>query len=120
MLEWDRGTLVVGGAPDPVALPGVVWDERTRCWRAPAWRYRDLAALGSGLVDLASTPRPAPELRPYQQTAVAAWEGAGRRGIVVLPTGAGKTRTAIAAIARAGCSALCLVPTRVLAEQWRR
>jgi len=49
-----------------------------------------------------------------------AWELAGCRGIVVLPTGAGKTIVALAAMARSGLSALCLVPTRVLLDQWKR
>lgn len=49
-----------------------------------------------------------------------AWEFAGSRGIVVLPTGAGKTMVALAAMARSGLSTLCLVPTRVLLDQWKR
>jgi superfamily II DNA or RNA helicase len=57
-------------------------------------------------------------LRPYQESALAAWRRAGRRGIVVLPTGAGKTRVALAAIAATRTPALCLVPTRVLLAQW--
>jgi superfamily II DNA or RNA helicase len=40
------------------------------------------------------------------------------RGVVVLPTGSGKTRLAIAAMARARRPALALVPTRVLLAQW--
>jgi superfamily II DNA or RNA helicase len=40
--------------------------------------------------------------------------------LVVLPTGSGKTRLAIAAMARNRCSVLCMAPTRVLVEQWRR
>jgi quinoprotein glucose dehydrogenase len=48
------------------------------------------------------------------------WVGSGRRGLVVLPTGAGKTRLAVAAIGRTRLPALCLVPTRVLLEQWRK
>ncbi len=61
-----------------------------------------------------------PPLRPYQDSALWAWQRTGRRGLVVLPTGAGKTRVALAAMARAGCPALALVPTRVLLEQWTR
>jgi len=120
MLSWDRGTLVL--PPDAAAqgLPGVAWDPRTGCWRAPAWRYPELAArLDAALVDVSASPRLAPPLRPYQETALAAWDAAGRRGIVVLPTGAGKTRTALAAIATSGLSALCVVPTRILVAQWR-
>jgi superfamily II DNA or RNA helicase len=63
---------------------------------------------------------PPVDLRPYQEAALAAWDLAGRRGTAVLPTGAGKTRLAIAAMARAGVPALCLVPTRVLLDQWAR
>lgn len=124
MFAWDRGTLVLSDphpSIDPEHLPGVLWDRRTSCWRAPAWRYRELAPLvGAKLVALDEAPFLAPELRPYQESALAAWESAGRRGVVVLPTGAGKTRTALAAIARAGMSTLCVVPTRVLVHQWRR
>jgi superfamily II DNA or RNA helicase len=58
------------------------------------------------------------ELRPYQEAALWAWELAQRRALLVLPTGSGKTRLALAAMARAGSSALCLVPTRVLLAQW--
>jgi len=40
--------------------------------------------------------------------------------VIALPTGAGKTLVALAAIARLGVAALCLVPTRVLLDQWAR
>ena len=39
-----------------------------------------------------------PALRPYQRDALLAWCVAGRRGTVVLPTGAGKTHVALAAM----------------------
>ena len=65
-------------------------------------------------------------LRVYQKEALAAWEAAGRRGVVALPTprqargraGAGKTHVALAAMACVGRAALVLVPTRVLLAQW--
>jgi superfamily II DNA or RNA helicase len=59
-----------------------------------------------------------PDLRPYQQAALDAWRLANYRGLVVLPTGSGKTRVAIAAMAQLELSSICLVPTRVLLEQW--
>jgi superfamily II DNA or RNA helicase len=40
--------------------------------------------------------------------------------VVVLPTGSGKTRVALGAMASTRLPALCLVPTRVLLEQWQR
>jgi superfamily II DNA or RNA helicase len=60
------------------------------------------------------------DLRPYQEAALSAWELAHRRGVVALPTGSGKTRLALAAMQRTRLSALCLVPTRVLLDQWSR
>jgi superfamily II DNA or RNA helicase len=57
--------------------------------------------------------------RPYQEEALAAWEAAERRGVVVLPTGAGKTLLGALAIARALTRTLVLVPTIVLCAQWR-
>jgi len=59
------------------------------------------------------------EVRPYQAAALTSWELSNARGLVVLPTGSGKTRLALAAMARRRCRTLCLVPTRVLLEQWR-
>ena len=60
------------------------------------------------------------ELRSYQEAALTAWELAQRRGVVALPTGSGKTRLALAVMQRTQLSALCLVPTRVLLDQWFR
>jgi len=128
-LVFDRGTLLIrGDVADAANLPGVLWDPRIRAWRAPACRYaeliRELAHRDADFRDEVRpslAPAPAivcPELRPYQAAAVAAWERAGRRGIIALPTGAGKTRAAIAAIARTRLRTLCLVPTRVLMTQW--
>jgi superfamily II DNA or RNA helicase len=117
-IHFDRGTLVVQDPRRPASLPGVAWDARTACWRAPAWRYGELKTA-LGLPERAQAARPfAAELRPYQQAALNAWELSGRRGTVVLPTGAGKTHVALAAIARCGGCALVLVPTRVLMHQW--
>jgi len=132
-LSFDRGTLLIEGV-DPNAaqlLPGVIWDPRVGCYRAPACKYRDivqgLQQEGHAFLDLVSRWTSAPiaswapiELRPYQQAALTAWELAGGRGVIVLPTGSGKTRVALAALARLERPALCLVPTRVLLWQWVR
>jgi len=61
-----------------------------------------------------------PGLRPYQDEALRAWHRAGQRGLVVLPTGSGKTRLAVTAMARTRVPTLALVPTRVLLDQWIR
>jgi superfamily II DNA or RNA helicase len=58
-------------------------------------------------------------LRDYQEASLQLWQAAGGRGVVVLPTGGGKTHVAIGAIVRAQVPTLCLVPPRVLLHQWR-
>jgi superfamily II DNA or RNA helicase len=60
------------------------------------------------------------ELRPYQQAALEAWLDAGRRGVIELPTGAGKTYIALKAVERLNVSTLVVVPTLDLVDQWRR
>jgi superfamily II DNA or RNA helicase len=126
---FDRGTLVLYGNPaDAGSLPGVLWDPRIRAWRAPASCYvmlsRELSRRYPGFQDDArpkladAPPIPFPELRPYQAAAIASWEFAGKRGIIALPTGSGKTRAAIAAMSKTHLRTLCLVPTRALMAQW--
>jgi superfamily II DNA or RNA helicase len=126
-LSFDRGTLRLSG-PDALELPEVRWDPRTSCARAPAFAYgairRAARERGVALRD-PLFPRVAsrivfesPPLRPYQAKAVQAWLDAGRRGIVAMPTGSGKTRVAIACVARAAVPTLVLCPTRALLAQW--
>lgn len=129
-LVFERGTLVAHGLPRALGQGSAhfLWDPRSHGYRAPAYRYPDVLAelRGFGLaVDDQLAARVAeplalrrPSLRCYQERALEAWEMSGRRGIVVLPTGAGKTHVALAAIASAGRSALVIVPTRVLLAQW--
>ncbi len=130
-LRFDRGTLVLRELPntlDAAELPGLTWDSRVDALRAPAHRYHEIAEeLTRRGVPFQDNVRESDEtlpafkavsLREYQARAIAAWESAGRRGTIVLPTGSGKTRVALAAIARTRLSTLCIVPTRALLEQW--
>lgn len=121
-------------APRDVAVfaeTGVLtWDSRVDAWRAKACAYAELARALAGrdvrfsddVRHSSGTPSlpelEAPLLRPYQEGALTAWESAACRGVVVLPTGSGKTRVAMAAMARARARTLVLVPTRVLLDQW--
>jgi superfamily II DNA or RNA helicase len=132
-LQFDRGTILLLDPPESLDLaqaPGVLWDPRVHAHRAPARRYpaltRWLLEVGVRFEEIRRSPRPVREawsdidLRPYQEAALSAWELGHRRGVVALPTGSGKTRIALAAMQRTGLSALCLVPTRVLLDQWLR
>ena len=132
-LSFDRGTLVLDGDPPPGAVPSSFRvDERSGGrLRAPAIAYRTAVArlmrAGCALVDeargyeeLELTPGRQREPFPHQREALEAWWTLGRRGVVVLPTGAGKTYVAEMAIARVGRSALVVVPTLDLMNQWMR
>jgi superfamily II DNA or RNA helicase len=130
-LRFVAGTVEVTGLASggPVVPPGCAWDERSACFRAPACRYADIvrglrAARVSYTDDarrydtLATAPLVRREPRPYQTAALAAWQAAGFRGVVVLPTGAGKTLVAHLAIADRQRSALVVTPTLDLVRQW--
>jgi len=59
------------------------------------------------------------EPRPYQAEAIESWLNHEGRGVVVLPTGAGKTVVALMALARLKLRTLIVVPTIELLYQWR-
>lgn len=127
-LRLDRGTLVMTDAPASVR-DHFTWDDRSQSWRAPGHAYRDVAlalrAAGVPFKDSAAAFEPlvlgfAREVTPYahQTRALNAWKRAGRRGVVVLPTGAGKTLVAQLALRDTPRSALICVPTLDLLHQW--
>jgi superfamily II DNA or RNA helicase len=59
------------------------------------------------------------EPRPYQQEALTNWLSEGSAGVVILPTGAGKTFVAAMAIHETATWTLAIVPTIDLLQQWR-
>jgi superfamily II DNA or RNA helicase len=131
ILRFSAGTIEILGLPaGKIALPpDCLWDERSNCLRAPANRYADVVLAMRSLA-LAYTDQArryenltAPALvrrqpRPYQAEALAAWRAAGARGVVVLPTGAGKTLVAHMAIDDRKRSTLVVTPTLDLVRQW--
>ncbi len=129
-LHFDAGTLVAPTLPDDAALRGLFTnDPRTGVYRAPAWRYREiierLRAAHLPYTDKARGYEPLPlsltrEVKPFphQRQALEAWKRAGQRGIVELPTGAGKTLLAVLAIAQVQRPTLVVVPTLDLMQQW--
>lgn len=130
-LTFDGGTVVVvGGADEDRAnLPGVSFDPRTKTERTEGRFYRAIveyliakkipyedAARDYQAVTWTLTTDRTPF--PHQTEAVQTWWKAGGRGVVVLPTGTGKTFTAILAIHKAARPALVVTPTIDLLNQW--
>ncbi len=130
-IEFKSGTLELQDVTDDSLLPSIAkWDPRTSCYRMPASFYAELImnlvkakvpyddqarkyeVLSTNLV----ARQPA---RPFQQEAIDAWLKK-RQGVVVLPTGAGKTFVALLAIEAVARSALVVVPTIDLVRQWHR
>lgn len=128
-LIFSAGTLEVRDVDEGVLPAECVYDTRTRSWRAPAVAYAAIVtALVRGKIPYEDQARKYVELdrpsrvhrepRPFQKEAVDAWEAAKGRGVVVLPTGAGKTHVAVMAIERKKRSALVVAPTLDLVRQW--
>ncbi|MCJ7445919.1 MAG: DEAD/DEAH box helicase family protein [Methanotrichaceae archaeon] len=124
-LTFDRGTILVRG---DVRVPNSIWDERSRAFRAPASYYKDiidfLKTSGFDFKDDVLNLIPCPELqsnivlRNYQKQAIDAWIASGKRGIVVLPTGSGKTIIGIKAISILNTPTIVVAPTLDLVDQW--
>ena len=128
-LEFHAGTLRLRGFAEGDDVPLARWDPRERVHRARAIDSRDLVlALRDRSIatkddarayeELPLVPRAVRTPYPHQAEAVAAWNAAKGRGVVVLPTGAGKTFVAALAMIAKRRSTLVVVPTLDLMSQW--
>lgn len=125
-LSFDRGTIVIRG---DAKIPNSTWDERSKTFRAMALYYRDITdyLINSGIsyTDNVLDLLPCPELqstirlREYQKKSLDAWILNGNRGVIVLPTGSGKTVVGINAISLLNTPTIVIVPTLDLLDQWR-
>jgi len=130
-LGFDEGTILIEGLAegDDRGLPGVKYDPRAGAYRAEGICYRAIVQhlLDHNIprldraraYDKSGWPfRVTKEAFPHQVEGLDAWWKAGGRGVVVLPTGTGKTHLANLAIQRAERPALVVTPTIDLMSQW--
>ena len=129
-IYFDKGTLVLKNLPETLRqASSIKWDELSRTHRAPAHLYREIMLLlhrqklpyrdearQFEAHDFPLQERIIP--RAYQQEALAAWINNGWRGVVTLPTGAGKTILAVMLIEKTRRPTLVHVPTIDLMHQW--
>lgn len=131
VLAFEAGSITVDGGTEEVrdALPGCRYDARTGQHRAEGRYYRPLVehlrAQKIAYTDNARAYEPTPwtlnadrEPFPHQIEALEAWWTHRGQGVVVLPTGTGKTFMALMAIQKAGRPALVVTPTIDLLNQW--
>lgn len=135
-LRFDSGTLVLNGVAEELLSrwfgSGVwVYDERIQSARTDAIHYHAVKAeflrRELSVKDDVAAVQPVAwradtlhDLRPEQREAVDAWDAAGSRGCVVMPTGTGKTEVALAIMQRTRVSTLVVAPVRDLMYQWHR
>jgi superfamily II DNA or RNA helicase len=129
-LSYDRGTLILHPPPKGKAwVEFAVWDDRIERFRIPANQYRRLVLAlraegielndkAKGFEEIELVPSTQMEPYPHQREALDAWTQAGRSGVVVLPTAAGKTYLAQLAIQSTQRTTLIMVPTLDLMHQW--
>jgi superfamily II DNA or RNA helicase len=131
-LIFDGGSLVVrGGEPALIErLPGCRYDPRNQSYRAEARWYRPIVeSLRTEQIPYADQARAFEPVTwqwhttrrpfPHQVEALDAWWNDGNgRGVVVLPTGTGKTFLALMAIRKTQRPTLVVTPTIDLLHQW--
>lgn len=129
-LTYHQGTLILHPPPKGKNwLDFATWDDRVEKFRIPAIFYRPLIetleADNIKIIDNAKEFFPLEmnssfSMQPYahQEEALKAWKLAGRNGVVVLPTAAGKTYLAQLAMESTPRTTLILVPTLDLMHQW--
>ena len=132
-IQYHKGTLSVSKSDVinlETSLPFLSWDHRTRSYRCHADKYRELirflyknkirysdfAPKYNKLSILLKT-----EFTPftYQSEALNSWNHS-KKGIAVLPTGAGKSYLAALAIQEVQRSTLVMAPTIDLILQWQK
>ncbi len=147
VLKFEDGTLVLYGWSQRELVSVFendiwTWDSRIEGWRCEARAYQTVKRrffqhLQSKIQDhpaniVAATmdqvpqweevewPKNAlPEMRAEQNEAIQAWLTGGR-GVIVMPTGSGKTEVALGIMSRASCSTLIVAPIRDLMYQWHQ
>ena len=130
-IDFKHGTLIIQGDADqvePVSML-VKFDKRINSFRAKAYKYAQIVTVlhqnGNDYQDRArkyttlNLRNPA-TINPHrhQKRALQAWVNSKCRGLVVLPTGSGKSFLAIMAMTHVQRSTLVIVPTIDLVHQW--
>ncbi|MFY9224421.1 MAG: DEAD/DEAH box helicase family protein [Blastocatellia bacterium] len=129
LLRFDQGTIVLEGFSKlPVEVESYFYyDARVDAYRASSHHYFEVINKIKHLIktnkaakyrklQLATSLPLTPY--PHQQEAIKNWKANKGRGLIVLPTGAGKSLVGVLAILWASRTSLVVVPTLDLMHQW--
>ncbi len=135
-IAFAGGTLLLDGidaATIREVFPPDFWreDSRVGLWRADALRYSAAVSSlrGAGIAFSDAVPAwhqiawprvNTHALRAEQRRGADAWCAAGRCGVIVMPTGTGKTDVALDLMRQVMLSTLVVAPVRDLMYQWHR
>ncbi|MHA1688943.1 MAG: DEAD/DEAH box helicase [Promethearchaeota archaeon] len=124
-LSYLKGTLLIDGDYN---IPHVVYDERINKYRAEAFYYGDIIRYlknsdlshEDNVLNLIPCPNFTAKirLRKYQKEAFKRWMQT-KKGVIVMPTGSGKTIIAMKIIEKLNTSTFIVVPTLDLTYQWK-
>jgi len=125
-LTYHKGTLLIKGQ---YSIPHTKWDDRSDCYRALAYHYQDIVEylkqshilFEDNVFDLIPCPELSNNLtlREYQKKAMEKWLKQ-RKGVLVMPTGSGKTVVALKIIEKVNAPTFIVVPTLDLVKQWKK
>ncbi len=124
-LTYHKGTILIYGKYN---VPYSKWDYRSKCYRALALYYREIIEYLENskipyedeVLNLIPCPRLITHinLREYQREAMERWLKF-KKGVIVMPTGSGKTFLAIKIIEKINSPTFIVVPTLDLVKQWK-
>jgi superfamily II DNA or RNA helicase len=129
-LRFAAGTLLLNTRPPPSTAHLWKWDKREAAHRTFALNYSEVTATlreqgPTYSVEVARwhsvhwhNPQLS-QLRPDQEDAVETWLKT-RKGVLVMPTGTGKTEVALHIIHRLAVTTLVIAPVRDLMYQWHQ
>jgi len=126
IILYDKGTITID---EKVNVPYFKWDDRVKKYRAEALYYSEITEylknsnlnFEDKVLDLIPCPflSSTIKLRNYQRDALNTWFWK-RKGVVVMPTGAGKTIFAMKIIEKMDFPTFIVVPTLDLVNQWKK
>jgi len=129
-LRFDKGTLLLESAPPPHLRDFFKWDRRAEAWRCDASHYTNIKnALNEESPGCVASILPEIKLhwplvgllplRDDQEEAIQKWMKS-HRGVIVMPTGTGKTEVALHIMHRLSVTTLVVSPVRDLMYQWHQ